>query len=215
MVEVFPGPHAGRRVQGWRIHPPRRKGHFVFAGGTSSSFEEFASNMPVQEESLQPEGNAEADPSSIGAAKKAFRSAKGPDFVSRLRGFINVMGPNRQGKDDDAYIIRRAKMLRVMLGNAHNAGGLYDSRKTLRIDSGLLRAMLHVREYKHGTRSIQAIIDMSRLAGKKRFDLSALPPSPSSDCTWMRMNHVFDRKGAISYHVFADAGSLEPRGTLH
>jgi len=44
------------------------------------------------------------------------------------------------------------------------------------IDTGLLRALLRVPKYKHGVRSMAAILQMSRLGGKKRFDKSDLPP---------------------------------------
>jgi hypothetical protein len=47
----------------------------VFAGGTASTFAEFT--QPKNEED--------------------FKKVKGPDFVSRLRGFINVLGPNKVG----------------------------------------------------------------------------------------------------------------------
>jgi len=154
------------------VHPVG-KAVFVFAGGTRSSFDKFVRNMPDDE-------NSGADPQT---AEDAFRSAKGPDFVSRLRGFINVMGPNRQrtpGDDDEAFIIRRAKVLRVML-RSPKTEGLFNSQGDLNIDDSVLRAMLHVRKYKHGARSMAAIIDMSRLAGKNRFDLSALPPKEQLD----------------------------------
>jgi hypothetical protein len=41
--------------------------------------------------------------------------------------------------------------------------------------------MLNVTKYKHGTRSMKAIIEMSRLAGKNHFDLSALPVKKQLD----------------------------------
>jgi len=36
-----------------------------------------------------------------------------------------------------------------------------DLQRQLRIDTGVLRTMLHVGKYKHGTRSIEALLDMS------------------------------------------------------
>ncbi|MBI4870683.1 MAG: hypothetical protein HY814_03860 [Candidatus Riflebacteria bacterium] len=47
--------------------------------------------------------------------------------------------------------------------------------QTLGIDPGVLRAMLKVPRYTHGTRSMEAIIDMSMLAGRKTFEQAALP----------------------------------------
>ena len=45
----------------------------------------------------------------------------------------------------------------------------------LQIDEGLLRAFLLVGEYIHGARSMEAIVQMSSLAGKPRFERSSLP----------------------------------------
>ncbi|MHB8766014.1 MAG: RyR domain-containing protein, partial [Deferrisomatales bacterium] len=135
------------------------KAIFVFAGGTRASFREFA-----------------------GSEAAAAPDAKGPDFVSRLRGFVDVMGPDRQprpGDDDEAFLIRRALVLRAMLEQNPKTSALFDGgpgRGALRIDGGLLRALLGVGRYRHGIRSLEALLDMSRLAGKPRFDLSALPP---------------------------------------
>lgn len=128
------------------------KAIFAFAGGTCSTFEEFI--------------------------KKAPRQKKGPDFASRLRGFINVMGPNRQQSKrdaDDTFLIRRAKMLRILLRKEPTASGLFNTKRELQIDKCVLRAFLHCSLYRHGNRSISAIIEMSRLAGKDRYSLSCLP----------------------------------------
>ena len=133
------------------IHPIGRA-IFVFAGGTASTYEEFLSRS------------------------SRFENAKVADFCSRLRGFVNVMGPNRQHEGDDAFVIRRAMMLRSMFERLPAANRLLDVRRVLRIDEGVLRALLHVTEYRHGTRSMESILEMSRLAGLDRFDLSALPP---------------------------------------
>jgi hypothetical protein len=56
------------------------------------------------------------------------------------------------------------------------ASGLFDSSRHLRIDDGVLRAFLYVSHYRHGARSLEAILEMSRFHGKRRFDLAALPP---------------------------------------
>ena len=47
----------------------------------------------------------------------------------------------------------------------------------LQIDEGLLRAFLQIGEYIHGARSMEAIVQMSSLAGKPRFERSSLPAS--------------------------------------
>lgn len=159
---------------------------FVFAGGTRSCFDDFVMNRPplaadAAENNSSSSGSPDYDRAVYGAA--AFRQAKGPDFASRLRGFIDIMGPNRQDPKDDAFIIRRANVLRSMLEKLRNkADRLFKpGGRELRIDPGVLRAMLNIGEYRHGIRSMEAIIGMSRLAGRTCFDLSALPPKDQLD----------------------------------
>lgn len=172
----------GEFKEGDSIHPIGNT-IFVFAGGTRYTFEDFVQNLHGNGSSsiLTLSENTDPDQNSvqrIEKAEKEFRNAKGPDFISRLRGFINVMGPNRQptkGNDDDAFIIRRAQLFRTLLENTQTASGLFNSKKEISIDNGVLRALLNVSKYKHGTRSMVALLEMSRLAGKNRFDLSALP----------------------------------------
>lgn len=96
---------------------------YVFAGGTSSSYEGFG----------------KADP-------KAFVSAKGPDFVSRLRGYLNIPGVNA-GDSEQPY--RRAAVLHHQLKTHQKA-----------VDDELRTALLHVGRYKHGARSVEAVIEL-------------------------------------------------------
>jgi hypothetical protein len=130
---------------------------FVFAGGTASSFAEFS--------------RAGADTE----AAARFRAVKGPDFVSRLRGYVNILGPNPTDNQDAEYVVRRAMLLRSLL--ERKAPQLQDSHGNMRLDAGVLRALLRVPVYKHGARSLEAILDMSLLAGQSRWDPAALPPA--------------------------------------
>jgi hypothetical protein len=45
----------------------------------------------------------------------------------------------------------------------------------LKIDSGVLRALLHTHCFKHGVRSMESLVAMSSLSGKDSFERSALP----------------------------------------
>ncbi len=54
-----------------QLHHPIGRAIFVFAGGTCSTIEEFESS-----------------------SREMFKDAKGPDFLSRLRGYINILGAN-------------------------------------------------------------------------------------------------------------------------
>ncbi len=156
----------GKFLEGQLTHPIGRA-IFVFAGGTSATLDEFN------------RGSTDAD----------FRNAKGPDFVSRLKGYVNVMGPNRRrpagqpvSEEDPYYVVRRAFLLRAMLKrDAKQLLRTEERVETIRIDEGVLRAFLKVREYKHGARSMESIIGMSLLAGKVQFEQSSLPSKEQLD----------------------------------
>jgi len=135
---------------------PLGKCIFVFAGGTSSSFEEFTKPMSAEA------GDSEA--------LKDLKARKAPDFVSRLRGTINILGPNRIDENDRNYILRRALLLRSLCERKlkMKRGG------EAPINQAVMRAMLLVPKYKHGARSMEAIFDMSNLEGAK-WEPSSLP----------------------------------------
>ncbi len=148
----------GAFQEGQILHPIGRC-VFVFAGGTCSRMEDFDTLLSERE----------------------FIQMKGPDFVSRLKGYVNILGPNphtmEEGATDPYYLIRRAIILRVLLQmNAPQFFRRADGAMRLNIDRGVLRALLHVREYKHGVRSLESIISTSSLVGKTSFDRSSLPP---------------------------------------
>jgi len=131
---------------------------FIFAGGTSEKIETFGQNVNEDK----------------------FREIKGPDFVSRLKGFINILGPNPVGDNiaaDPHYVIRRAILLRSILSRAcPSFMEKKDGKEILNIDSGVLFAFLTIGKYKHGARSMETILTMSQLSGKNRLERSCLPP---------------------------------------
>lgn len=152
----------GSFQQGELTHPIGRS-IFVFAGGTSSRFERFAGDLTEDQR----------------------KGAKVPDFISRLKGFLDVLGPNPQnssGGSDPYHIIRRAILLRSLFErNAPQLFSRVTGKQQLNVDSGVLRALLQTRVYKHGIRSMESIIAMSTLAGKSAFDRSSLPAEPLLD----------------------------------
>ena len=151
--------------EGEATHPIGRA-IFVFAGGTRSSFQEFAGETTAGIDPLTPEQHA---------AAQRFKAVKGPDFVSRLRGYVNILGPNPTGGTDAEYVVRRAMLLRSLI--ERKAPKLLDSQGNVRIDDGVLRALLRTRFYKHGARSLEAILDMSLLADQTCWGPAALPPA--------------------------------------
>ena len=48
--------------------------------------------------------------------------------------------------------------------------------RTLRIEPAVATAFLNAPDFHHGARSIEAIVEMSRLSGYKQFESSSLPP---------------------------------------
>ncbi|MGA2436878.1 MAG: Ryanodine receptor Ryr, partial [Bryobacteraceae bacterium] len=156
MAEGFSGSHAGRGFQSGGIQHSFGKAIFVFAGGTAASLAEF---------------NVKKDDKHYGK----FKDAKGPDFISRLRGHIDVKGPNpEKGAAGYAHIIRRAILLRKLL--ERNAEQLIHSEtKQLAMDAGIIRAFLTVKEYFHGARSLEAVVTMSNLARTRFYGLAELP----------------------------------------
>ncbi|MCC6155364.1 MAG: AAA family ATPase [Candidatus Hydrogenedentes bacterium] len=166
-LKYFLGPMQDGKFKDGETEHPLGKAIFVFAGGTSKTFADFC----CASDPTDPVKSVVCDP-------ETFRNAKGRDFVSRLRGYVNVLGPNKVGgryPEDVYFPLRRAVLLRSLL--ERNAKHLIDSEDKARIDSGVLAAMIGVSEYKHGARSMEAILDMSRLTGRKEFEQSALPPA--------------------------------------
>jgi hypothetical protein len=146
--------------EGQIIHPIGRS-IFVFAGGTSHTMSGFGAGLSDED----------------------ARAAKVPDFVSRMKGSVNVLGPDTQvGAEDPYFVIRRAILLRSILQRSNSA--LFhdqDGNRVLAIDSGVLRAFLQVGKYKHGIRSMETIITMSQLSEKTSFARSSLPPESQLD----------------------------------
>lgn len=141
---------------------PIGKAIFVFAGGTSSSFSEFCGDEVKDEDEKR-------------IFLKEFKSTKGPDFVSRLRGYINILGPNQSDDNDQLFMLRRAMLMRSLV--ERKLPHLINEKGEAQIDNGVLRAMLKIPRYKHESRSMEAIMDMSILTQAKKWEQSSLPPA--------------------------------------
>jgi len=157
-LRYFLSPMQDGAFQEGQITHPIGRAIFVFAGGTSHTMGTFDRS-----------GSARPD--------DPFVKSKGPDFVSRLKGFVNIMGPNPcEEGGDEHHLIRRAIILRGLL--ERSAGQIFRGGKgkgTVNIDLGVLRAFLRVGRYQHGVRSMEAIIGMSTLAGRSAYERSSLP----------------------------------------
>jgi len=137
------------------------KAIFVFAGGTSSTLKEFC-------------GEDIEDEKEHKKFLSGFKGAKGPDFLSRLRGYVNILGPNQTNvHSDQLFIIRRAMLLRALL--ERKVPHLINDKGEAQIDNGVLRALLKIPRYKHESRSMEAILEMSLLTDAKKWEQSYLP----------------------------------------
>jgi hypothetical protein len=162
---------------------PLGKAIFIFAGGSCHNFREFNKERAGQEEA-------------------EFRDVKGPDFVSRLQGFIDIKGPNpvkpeaakqsssdgdsTQQRDEDssrqvdvAHLIRRAILLSSAI-KRFKPNAIDEVTNEPAISPGLVRAFLRVKEYKHGARSLEAVVKMSTL-NNGYLSSDGLPPKPLLD----------------------------------
>lgn len=156
----------GEFKEGELIHPLGRS-IFVFAGGTASEFAKFS-----------------AAPAEI-SQQANFISAKVPDFVSRLHGFVDVQGINSDSGVDPMCVARRAILLRSLLLKQEKRtenlfplvkiGNATKETRHLQINDAVLDAFLQVKTYRHGARSLEAILKMSRLDGRDSFSVAALP----------------------------------------
>jgi hypothetical protein len=128
---------------------------FVFAGGTHATFEAFYDHEKRD--------------------NPAFRDAKGPDFVSRLRGHLNIRGINSDDTVGAVLMLRRAILLRHFI--ARNIPNVIDPQTgEARVDSGVIRAFLRTRRFEHGVRSMEAIVEMAAISiSSGSFQKSSLP----------------------------------------
>jgi hypothetical protein len=155
-LRYFLAPMQDGTFQEGQITHPIGKSIFVFAGGTSHCMQDFGLDLEEPER----------------------RAAKLPDFISRLKGFLDILGPNPiEGLDDPYFILRRAIVLRVLFEmHVPQIVGGRNWGKRVRIDPGILRAFLETKRYKHGVRSMETLLTMSTLAEATSFDRSCLPP---------------------------------------
>jgi len=157
----FLAPMQDGTFQDGQLTHPIGRAVFVFAGGVYEHMHDFVEDS------------------------EHFTVVKAPDFVSRLSGYVNIVGPNpRDGKakDDPYYLIRRAVLLRSLL--LHHSDGIFrddDGVKKPNIDDGVLHALLLTKEYRHGVRSLTSIIATSAIGERDRFEPSDLASEAQLD----------------------------------
>lgn len=147
----------GTFQEGKETHPIG-KAIFVFAGSTTYTMGHFNDIMGIP-----------------GLVMK-----KGPDFLSRISGYLNVYGPNRKpwldsksgqwckegDKTDNCFSIRRALFIRYVLEPGSNP---------LNIDLQLLRTLVEANYYKNGSRGLDRLLTNLSVHPGRKIELSDLP----------------------------------------
>ncbi len=137
---------------------------FVFIGGVFANHAEMS-------ESIRSSENGKG-----GSGKPDYKKLKLPDFASRLSGYVEVSGIDMPtGPDSRNVMLRRAILLRsILIRSMQNLFVPPDDE--LSIDPGLAWAFLNVPAYRHGARSMEAIVRMSGIdRSSNHYPVSALP----------------------------------------
>lgn len=172
-LQYFLAPMQDGKFQSGQLTHTLGKCIFVFAGATSWDFEHFGpAPGPMNCDEAAELKKLLDEPTAFSEnrrkAEAEFRLRKGPDFISRLNGHINVLGPNRRLKfsfatgqwdqpdpADITFPVRRALLLRSFLKAKET--------DTLDIDRDLLNALLRQPRYRHGARSMEKTVEPLRM----------------------------------------------------
>lgn len=172
-LQYFLAPMQDGLFQEGQLTHPIGKCIFVFAGGTSYTYEDFGPRPG-------PEGQVPKE------AEAHFIKCKGPDFRGRIGGYLNVLGPNRRqiydikvgawqdDLTDTCYPVRRSLIIRTALG--------LGDEEALTIDQGVLFALLTIDRYRHGSRSLESLVRQMQCGpGRSRILRSDLPAAELLD----------------------------------
>ncbi len=168
-LQYLLAPMQDGKFQEGQVTHPIGKCIFVFAGGTSATMQAFGIQEPAPKAETLASGMTETEYIEWVKAYHDFRLKKGPDFKSRLNAYLNMLGPNpHSGSAEDAcFPIRRATFMREVQG-------LND--RELDMDWGLLKALLSVSKYAHGSRSYEKLLSCIQGNHTGRYVRSDLPP---------------------------------------
>jgi hypothetical protein len=158
-LKYFLAPMQDGTFQDGQITHPIGSCIFVFAGGTNRTFDEFNGQYSDNKTKLSDH-------------------SKKRDFISRLKGHLTINGINKNDGGNSCKI-RRAILFREFLHI--KVKNIWDQYGKPNIQDGVFNAFMEIDEYKHGVRSMEAIILMSRLSGEMKFTASALPSSSQLD----------------------------------
>lgn len=139
---------------------------FVFAGGVSTSFENFDPRTRLPDPHLGLQASEDYQ-----HRVRQFAIQKGPDFISRLRGHINILEMSQEA-GRVKHFIRRALHLRGILETLKLTPS---PQGHAMVDDAVLYALLTVDRYRHGVRSMEAILRMCNPSHTGWISSSSLP----------------------------------------
>ncbi len=162
-LQYLLAPMEDGEFQDGQITHPIGKCIFVFAGATSSTFDKFG---PVNPDLIGKKGidlllENTNRLQEVEKAWKEFVLAKGPDFKSRLVGYLNILGVNKklicdekagrrvwvEDDEDLCFPVRRALFMRSLFKVA--------KRERLKLDKQIIKALLEMPKFKGGGRSLE------------------------------------------------------------
>jgi len=183
-LQYLLAPMQDGKFQAGQITHPIGKSIFIFAGGTSYTFDTFGIEKPKE-----PVSKNVIDLKNYEITLNTYNDfilKKGPDFKSRLSGYLDIQGPNQLEKldkvgkimkdadgnviynnDDIQYPVRRALFIRGLCGKRGN--------DILNIDYGLLNALIKTRKFTHGSRSLEKILSYLKTKNSDKLQRSNLP----------------------------------------
>lgn len=211
-LRYFLAPMQDGEFLGGGVPHPIGQAIFVFAGGTCNTYEEFASPF---------NSNAGGDEKHNKEKREYFKSVKGPDFLSRLRGTLDIPGLSLDAKFDSygpveafpceaAILLRRAGILAHQLGE--KAPQLKDASGKYRVSPSVLRALLHLPQFEHGNRSFEALLDMSHLPGSDKFTPALLP---AIGHIWLHANATYLGQLLATDYPYPDDARVKIAQVIH
>lgn len=149
---------------------------FVFSGGTEDSYDDFDKVKPPKKDDTATNAARSAPTrSDTSASEPEARAVKLNDFISRLKGHMTIsdINPPRHRatsfaapESDEARLrrmVRRAMVLRSLLEQFAKPIMQSGPEVTLaRIRPEVIDAFMNVEQYRHGVRSMESVIRMSR-----------------------------------------------------
>lgn len=221
-LQYLLAPMQDGKFQEGQITHPIGKCIFVFAGATSYTCANFGPPrefVPHKAKTGEIIGDTAEAREKHAQALADFRLKKGPDFISRLHGSLDVLGPNprqvfvdNQWKDDPSDVcfpVRRAILLRALLGLMTEKRGC----DRLNMDPGLLAALLETDHYRYGSRSCEKIVQsLNRRGSAFIFNRSDLP---TDEVLEMNLESVSEFKNLLDESRLFQEHAAELAAAVH